>query len=432
MKRILYLCSALLLIGSFGLTEGRSFAARQSATMKTVRICTSTPIGVPALKVLSQGVRNGVALAVRNFRPKFKAAGLNLGPILNMDYAKSDGSGYSTDQERQNALNCLSQPNTLAYIGTLNSGAALVSEPILNKQAMVQISFANTSPDLTNPKLRKSQEPATYRHLLKYVTYYRTVTTDNLQGPAGAAFMKNNLGVKKVFVVDDKLAYGAGLALKMKQYAIKTGMQAVGAGHIDPSDAATIASSSAAIADSVRSTKPDAVYCGCDSETAISFVRDLRNRGYSGPFVGGDALYNQAWITSSGSASANNYATSVGPDQAKTSGNFRKLYRQAFPNFGTPRGYPEAYDAPAYDAASIALKAILMAKKGGKLVGGKYAMRKAILPYVATIKWFGATGVTTFDRNGDTTNRKISIYGVQGSTWKFRAQAPIIKGIVPA
>src|SRR5205807_8329289 len=138
---------------------------------------------------------------------------------------KPDGSTYSPDVERSNALKCIANKGAMGYVGTLNSGAALVSEPVLNRAHMVMISPANTNPELTAVKPyagaggRASQEPATFNHQIPYVTYYRTVTTDALQGPAGAVYAGRYLGAKSVYIVDDKLTYGAGLAATFKAEA---------------------------------------------------------------------------------------------------------------------------------------------------------------------------------------------------------------------
>ncbi|MDQ2744971.1 MAG: branched-chain amino acid ABC transporter substrate-binding protein, partial [Chloroflexota bacterium] len=318
MKRITTACSILMIVTMLGVTGGRTFAAHQASparAMQSVALCSSTPYGVPALQQLSQGIRNGLILATRVWKPKFHAIGVNLAGPYNYDDARSDGVSYGTDQEHANALKCIASNLTYGYIGTLNSGAAQVSEPILNNAGMVQISPANTGPVLTAPSSRASQEPATYHHRLHYVTYYRTVTTDNLQGPTGAQFMKNGLGAHKYFLVDDKTTYGAGLAQQMDLFAHnRLGMTRVGIGHIDPTDASSIAQSSDAIADQVVSAKPDGVYCGCDSENAIALARDLRNKGYTKPLVGGDALVNSSWVKLTGNGSIDNFATSVGPD----------------------------------------------------------------------------------------------------------------------
>ena len=58
-------------------------------------------------------------------------------------------------------------------------------------------------------------------------------------------------------------------------------------------------------------------------------------------------------------------------------------------------------------------------------------MRVAILPYVAHVRWHGATGITSFDRNGDTRHRVISMYGTRNGKWVFVGVAPKVTGVSP-
>src|SRR3954449_10571703 len=103
MKRVLYLASlaaltlGLLLSANKATASGTKSASRAAST---VQLCTSGPFGVPALRDLWQGARNGVALAVYKWGPSLSRAGVRVGPTINLDDAKSDGSTYSQDVER--------------------------------------------------------------------------------------------------------------------------------------------------------------------------------------------------------------------------------------------------------------------------------------------------------------------------------------------
>ena len=440
MKRFLYpVISAALLLSSVmaaNVFAASSHSPRASKTI-TVQLCSSGPYGVGALKDLWQGVRNGVDLAIYNMRPTLRKVGVAIGPQIRLDDAKADGTSYDPNVEHSAALRCLSNRSTMGYVGTLNSGAALVSEPVLNRAHMVMISPANTNPELTSVKPyagaggRASQEPETFKHHIPWVTYYRTVTTDALQGPAGALFAKQSLGATSVYVVDDKLTYGAGLAATFSAEARQLGISIAGSGHIDSSSPAAEAQTAQSLATSIKSKNPSMVYCGCDSETTLAFPRDLRADGYSKPYMAGDAIVNSAWVKDTKRGSINNYATSVGPPPSKASPRFRQLYRKYFAGFFRSPGV-QAYDAPAYDAASIILTAIYKAAKAHQLTGNATHMRTTVVEYVHGIRFCGATGCTSFDKNGDTTNRILSVYHVVGSDWAFIREVAAPKGFSPA
>lgn len=421
MKRILYLATAIAMLSSI-VVAGNALAARPGATSaaKTIKaqLCTSGPYGVGSLKELWQGVRNATDLATSQWKGRLASVHVKLGSTLQMDDAASNGLSYDPSVEQANAETCASKSDTFGYIGTLNSGAALVSEPILNRDHMVMISPANTNISLTDPSLRSAQEPATAKGKIKYVTYYRTVTTDALQGPAGALFAHNKLHGKSFWVVNDAKQYGVGLATYFTAEAKKLKMTKDGSSQIDPSSSQTEATTSQEIASQIfaysqtHSGSPAVVYCGCDSETSAALPRDLRQLGYNKPFMGGDALFNSAWLTANngaGPGAANNDVTSVGPDPSKAAKSFVKAYKKMFPKFYKNPGI-QAYDAPGYDAASIVLKAIYEAAKAHKLKGSTMAERTTVVGYVHSIKFTGATGTTTFNHNGDTNNKIVSVY----------------------
>lgn len=433
MKRVISLASSTaLLISGFMAANvmAASHAARHvSLPHVVVQLCTSTPIGVAADRGISQGIENGASLASDQMRPILARWNVTVQAPYQLNDATADGSAYSTDVEQHNAFKCLGDSHAMGYIGTLNSAAALVSEPILNRQHMVMVSPANTSPSLTSPFPyqgaggRRSQEPATFFHRIPWVTYYRTVTTDALQGPAGALFAHNRLHARTYFLVDDKLTYGAGLAAAFGAEAQRLGMSRVGTQHIDSSSTAAEAQTAQAIASAIVRARPDMVYCGCDAETTGPLPRDLRRLGYTKPFMGGDALFNSLWITNTAGpiGSTNNYATSVGPDAAATSYNFKQLYQRHMPGFYHNPGI-QAYDAPSYDASRIVLLAILHAAQHHQLTGSLMHKRTMVVKYVRFINYYGATGHTQFDANGDTTNRILSVYGVQNRTWHFMGE----------
>jgi branched-chain amino acid transport system substrate-binding protein len=390
--------------------------------MTTIQLCSSGPFGVPALKDLWGGARNGVDLAIYKWRPKLRAVGVRVGPQVRLDDAKPDGSTYSTDVEHRNAQTCIANNNTVGYVGTLNTGAAVVSEPVLNRAHMAMVSPSNTGIGLTSVTPwggyggRASQEPATFKHQIPWVTYYRTVTTDNVQGPVAADFVHNHLHITSAYVVDDKLPYGAGLALTFKQEAKNVGIKVVGSGHIDSSSPSAEAQTAQSLASQISQANPGMVYCGCDSETSLALPRDLRSAGYTKPFMGGDALHNTAWITDTKTGSVNNYATDVGPRTTNASKGFKNLYKKLFPSFFANPG-PQSYDATAYDAAGVILNAVYKAAKAHQLTGSATHRRTMVVKYLHNIHYCGATGCMSFTKDGDTTNKILTANRVLSGKW---------------
>src|SRR5947209_9431523 len=117
MKRVLYLASlaalALSMVLSASVLAATHAGKAVSAKTITVQLCSSGPYGVPALKDLWQGARNGVDLAIYNMAPKLLKVGVRIGPQVRLDDAASDGSKYRPDVERSNALKCIANTNVL-------------------------------------------------------------------------------------------------------------------------------------------------------------------------------------------------------------------------------------------------------------------------------------------------------------------------------
>src|SRR5947209_6922325 len=315
MKKILYLGAMLTFIGSLSIAGyQKTLAAGSQAPLVSVRLCSSAPVGIGANAHLVQGLWHGVSVATSTWRKKFKKVGLKLLAPRLLDDAKGDGSAVDAAKGASTARTCLSAPAGMGFIGTLNSSMAQVAEPILNRQGMAMISPSNTNPILTNPNLRGTYEPATASGKLKYPTYYRVVTTDALQGPVGAIYMKK-LGINSFFLVDDQQTYGAGLAQHMAAWATgKLGMTEVGSGHLDTTSAAATASSTSAVARQVVQKNPQAIYCGGDNPYCAPMLKAARRAGFKGYFVGGDAINTVSFATFAGGVAnaSQSYSTTVG------------------------------------------------------------------------------------------------------------------------
>lgn len=113
-------------------------------------------------------------------------------------------------------------------IGTYNSGCAAIMMPILNEAPLAMLSPANTYAGLTHEAPgTEDGEPDKYFPSGER-NYARVVASDDLQGDVGAKFMKDELGVTKVFILDDKELYGKGVADAFEGAAREIGLEVVG------------------------------------------------------------------------------------------------------------------------------------------------------------------------------------------------------------
>ena len=138
---------------------------------------------------------------------------------------------------KANAAAHVANTDEVAVMGTFNSGCAKLEVPVLNQDPtgpMLMVSHANTNVGLT--KTWDTGEPQKYFPSGKR-SYARVVTTDDIQGPADAQFAAKELGVKKVYVLNDTETYGQGVAKTFADEATKQGMTVVGQDAWKKSDA---------------------------------------------------------------------------------------------------------------------------------------------------------------------------------------------------
>jgi len=127
-----------------------------------------------------------------------------------------------------NARGYVDDESVVVNIGTYNSGCAAVEIPILNEAGLAMISPANTYAGLTHSAAGTEQgEPDKY-YPSGTRNYLRVVASDDFQGRVGADFMKNDLGVTSVYILDDKELYGKGVADAFEASAKEIGLEVAG------------------------------------------------------------------------------------------------------------------------------------------------------------------------------------------------------------
>jgi branched-chain amino acid transport system substrate-binding protein len=126
-----------------------------------------------------------------------------------------------------NARAYVGDESVVGVIGTYNSGCAAAQLRILNEASLAIVSPSNTYAGLTKGGLGAAPgEPDLYYDAPR--NYLRVVATDDRQGELAAQFMKGELQLDRVFVLDDKELYGRGLADAFEGTAGAIGLDVVG------------------------------------------------------------------------------------------------------------------------------------------------------------------------------------------------------------
>jgi branched-chain amino acid transport system substrate-binding protein len=332
------------------------------------------------------------------------------------EYDNSTAAKGSWDdaQCEKNAQAHVAAKDEVAVMGTYNSGCAKIIVPVLNQDPegpMVMVSNANTNPGLT--KAWDPGEPEKY-----YPTgernYFRVVTTDDNQGNAAAEFAKS-IGVKRVYVLNDRQTYGIGVARSFTSAA-----KALGLTLLSDGDAGTgwddKAPNYEALFTKIKATKPDMVYVGgifdlnggqlvkdkvkyLGDNTKVKFMMPDGFTGYPDFLALPEA--QGAYLSFTG----------LSIDQFPKGGAAEKFQADYLAEYGeAPTSSFSVYGAAA---AQVLLAAI--AASDGTRKGVYQAMKGIVIPASESV----VGTELKFDENGDIISKDITILNVTDSKETF-------------
>ena len=294
--------------------------------------------------------------------------------------------------------------------------------PIANNAPIAIISPSNTNQCLTQtgadigctgandlvPTLRPTGK----------VTYFRVATTDDHQGPANADYLYNTQHYKKAYVVDDTEVYGKGIANTFTAEWKKLGGTILGR---DSQPGTT--TSFVSLLTKIAATQPEVIYFGGTDATGATLMRQqmkqvpaLKNT----PFAGGDGIVSASFAQTVGLTGGPVFGTVASSDVTKNpaAADFIKKYKAAYGDLG-------AYSAAGYDCMKILIGAIKAAIDKGAVVptgsgdaAGAKTFRQAVIDAIQKTDYNGLTGHHSFDKNGDTTNKVITIQQLADVTGK--------------
>jgi len=299
-------------------------------------------------------------------------------------------------------------------IGHLNSGVSIPASAVYNQANMPMISGSATNPKLTEQGFKD---------------IFRTVGRDDQQGPAVAAYIANELKLKKVAIADDATAYGEGLANEVEKTLKAAGVQIVT--REKTNDKAT---DFKAILTKMKGRNPDAIFYGGMDATGGPMLKQARELGIKAQFAFGDGACTAEMAKLAGDkASEGMICSQAGIPTQMASKSFQDAFTKKY-------GEVKQYAPFFYDAANILIAAI---QKADSTDPAK------VVPEIASIKYDGATGHIEFDEKGDRKDAEMTIFQMKngnvepvaiikaGKTTKLgsegaAAAAPAAPGAAPA
>ena len=353
--------SALLFAGGAG-----------AAQEQVVKIGVSGPLS-GANAFAGKDNENGVRLAIDELNTrKMTVAGKTLKfELMSEDDQGDPKAGVSVAQKFADA-------GVRFVLGPYNSGVAIPASRIYNDAGIIMSTVG------TNPKVTQSG----------YKNVFRIVASDNQLGSSMAEYAAKQLKVKTIAVVDDRTAFGQGVASEFVKQAKKSGLKV--AGHEFTTDKAT---DFAAILTSLKSKKVDAIFFGGYAPQAGPMARQMRALGMQDvKLLGGDTLCSPEMAKLGGDAVGENVLCAQGGailDKQAAGPAFQKRYKERF------KQAPDVYAASFYDQAMFIAQSMKAANSVDPSVVGT-AMHAS--------SYKGVVGSYAYDAAGNMKQSAVTVY----------------------
>ncbi len=269
-------------------------------------------------------------------------------------------------------------------IGHLNSGTTIPASRIYHDAGIPQI-----SPSATNPKYTQQG----------FKTAFRVVAHDGQLGGTLGRYAVKELKAKSFAVIDDRTAYGQGVADEFLKAVKAAGGKVVGREYTN--DKATDFN---AILTKLKGAKPDLVFYGGMDAVAGPMLRQMKQLGIDAKFMGGDGICTSELIKLAGEGMADGQvvcaeAGGVEGESVKSMEDFRARFKAKF-------GMDVQLYAPYVYDATMAMVAAM--QKANSTDPKKY------LPELAKITYKGVTGTIAFDAKGDIKNGALTLFTYKG------------------
>jgi branched-chain amino acid transport system substrate-binding protein len=314
-----------------------------------------------AIAHLGKDNENGARMAIE----ELNAAGLTInGAPAKFELLAEDDAG--DPKQGTAAAQKLVDAKVAGVIGHLNSGTTIPASQIYNDAGLPQI-----SPSATNPKYTRQG----------YAGVFRMVADDVHLGGTLGKYAVESLKAKNVAVIDDRTAYGQGVADEFEKGVAAAGGTVVGREFTN--DKATDFN---AILTTLKAKKPDVVFFGGMDAVAGPMLKQMKQLGIEAKFMGGDGICSSELPKLEGEEK-------VGMEK------FRADFKA---KFGAD---VQVYAPYVYDAVKVMVNAMVAANSSDPV---KY------LPELKNTNYKGVTGTIAFDEKGDIKNGALTLMTYKG------------------
>ncbi|WP_417069055.1 branched-chain amino acid ABC transporter substrate-binding protein [Niveibacterium terrae] len=352
--------------------------ATQAAPLE-VKLGFAAPLTGPQAHY-GKDMQNGVLLAIEEANAgKPKIGGKEVRFVLLSEDDQADPRSGTVVAQR------LVDAGIKGMLGHFNSGTSIPASKVYAAAGIPQVSMA-TSPVYTEQGFK---------------TTFRMMTSDTQQGSVLGRFVVSRLGFKNLAIIDDRTAYGQGLADQFEKAA-----KAAGAKIVAREFTTDKAVDFSAILTRIKPTGAQAIFYGGSEVQAAPMAKQLHQLGFRTTLISGEMVKSDGFIKLAGDAAEGVVASLAGLPLEKMPGGASYVARYE-KRFGSR---VETYSPYAYDGTQALIAAM---KKANSVEPAKY------LPQLAAIKLAGvSSGQLGYDARGDLKQGGITVYRVSKGKWE--------------
>ena len=346
----------------------------------TVKIGHVAPLTGPQAH-LGKDNENGARMAV----DELNAKGLEIGGAkVTLELVAEDDQ--ADPKQGTIVAQKLVDAKVYGVVGHLNSGTTIPASKIYSDAGIPQISGSATNPKYTQQGFK---------------TTFRVMANDVQQGKVLGEYAARQMAGKTVAIIDDRTAYGQGLADEFEK-----GVTAAGAKVVAREFTNDKATDFAAILTKIKSKRPDVIFYGGMDAQGGPMTKQMKSLGIKSRFLTGDGGCTPEYIKLAGPASEGQYCSLPGVPLDQMPGG--KAFGDAFT---AKYGQIQLYAPYVYDAAMVMVDAM---KRANSVEPAKY------LPEIGKTDYQGVTARIQFDEKGDLKGGAISLYEVKDGKWEYR------------
>lgn len=371
--------AALVVLAGCGKSETQVSHAAGNTDDLMIKIGASAPLTGPQAHI-GKDNENGTRMAVDDANAKGITIG---GKKVHFELLSEDDQ---TDPKTATIVaQKLVDAKVNGIIGHLNSGTTIPASRIYSDNGIPQISPSATAVAYTAQGFK---------------TAFRVMANDAQQGKVLGEFATKKLGAKKIAVIDDRTAYGQGIADEFVKSAQANGAQIVTREYTTDK-----AVDFAAVLTAIKGKQPDLIFFGGMDPQGAPMAKQLRGLGMQTQFMMGDGGYTPKFIDNAGAAAEGTYASLPGVplDKMPNGRDFATRYEAKF------KQPIQLYAPYCYDAVNVMIAAM---QKAGSAEPAKY------LPELGKVVHDGVTAKISFDDKGDLKGGAVTLYQVKQGKWQ--------------